>query len=119
MFEPIFRVLRRGKFLMGGRVLLLLSLVAVLCGCGGAESKTPQLQARLALNWYPEVEHGGFLAADVLGKFAAEEVSVEIIPGGPGAPQAVIAELAAGRTTEEFSTCAASWATSVFGRRRG
>ncbi|MFN5974121.1 MAG: ABC transporter substrate-binding protein, partial [Planctomyces sp.] len=97
MFEPIFRVLRRGKFLMGGRVLLLLSLVAVLCGCGGAESKTPQLQARLALNWYPEVEHGGFLAADVLGKFAAEEVSVEIIPGGQGAPQAVIAELAAGR----------------------
>lgn len=97
MFEPIFRVLRRGKFLMVGRVLLLLSLVAVLCGCGGAESKTPQLQARLALNWYPEVEHGGFLAADVLGKFAAEEVSVEIIPGGPGAPQAVIAELAAGR----------------------
>ncbi len=54
-------------------------------------------QVRLALNWYPEAEHGGFIAADVHGFYAAEKLSVEIIPGDPGAPQAVIAELAAGR----------------------
>ena len=60
-----------------------------------SEPATPT--AKLALNWYPEVEHGGFLAADTLGLFKAQNTSVEIIPGGPGAPQLVITELAAGR----------------------
>ncbi|MFM7866821.1 MAG: ABC transporter substrate-binding protein [Planctomycetaceae bacterium] len=99
---------------MSGRALLCLSLLAVVVGCGGeagqsaasggggsgtpgGADKSGLLPFRLALNWYPEVEHGGFIAADVQGKFAAEGVSAEIIPGGPGAPQAVIAELAAGR----------------------
>lgn len=53
--------------------------------------------AKLALNWYPEVEHGGFLAAQTLGLFQRQNLAVEIIPGGPGAPQLVITELAAGR----------------------
>ncbi|MEY2724260.1 MAG: hypothetical protein RLZZ458_127 [Planctomycetota bacterium] len=53
--------------------------------------------AKLALNWYPEVEHGGFLAAQTLGLFQNRNLAVEIIPGGPGAPQLVITELAAGR----------------------
>lgn len=54
-------------------------------------------QTKLALNWYPEVEHGGYVAAKTLGLFAGESVDVDIIPGGPGAPQLVITELAAGR----------------------
>ncbi len=81
-------------------------LVAILCsGCGesqqgplGGESQASALAPfRLALNWYPETEHGGFIAADVEGFYTEAGLAAEIIPGGPGAPQAVIAELAAGR----------------------
>lgn len=64
---------------------------------GGTQTTPAVLSAKLALNWYPEVEHGGFLAAETLGLFKAQNTSVEIIPGGPGAPQLVITELAAGR----------------------
>ena len=105
-------VLRQGGYRMRSQLLVLLCVLGLVCGCGGsveppagsdvgtataAQTTGTALSARLALNWYPEVEHGGFIAADVLGKFSAEGVAVEIIPGGPGAPQAVIAELAAGR----------------------
>ena len=64
---------------------------------GNAQAASAVLSAKLALNWYPEVEHGGFLAADTLGLYRQQNASVEIIPGGPGAPQLVITELAAGR----------------------
>lgn len=50
----------------------------------------------LALNWFPEVEHGGYYAALVHGYFAEEGLDVTIEPGGPRAP--VIAQVAAGRT---------------------
>jgi len=46
-----------------------------------------KVPTQIALNWYPEVEHGGYLAADTLGIFDAADLDVEIIPGGPGAPQ--------------------------------
>jgi len=73
----------------------------ILFGCAGGAS-TPQsvdgvAQVKLALNWYPEVEHGGFIAAKTLGLFDAEKLDVELVPGGPGAPQLVITELAAER----------------------
>lgn len=87
--------------------LFFMSLFAMLLvGCGetpsgsGSEgTQKPPLQktAKLALNWYPEVEHGGFIAASTLGLFADAKIEVEIIPGGPGAPQGVLAELQAGR----------------------
>lgn len=66
-------------------------IALILPGCADS-TKT-----KLALNWYPEVEHGGFIAAKTHSLFEQENVNIEIIPGGPGAPQAVIAELAAGR----------------------
>lgn len=47
------------------------------------------------LNWFPEVEHGGFYAAEVHGYFAEEGLQVAIQPGGPGAP--VIQQVAAGQ----------------------
>ena len=84
---------------------LLIVVMFAFCGCqenagssqrdGSAESS--KLRAQLALNWYPEVEHGGFIAAKTLGLFDEHNVDVEIIPGGPGAPQSIIAELAAER----------------------
>ncbi len=52
----------------------------------------------LALNWFPEAEHGGFYAALVHGYFAEEGLSVTIRGGGPKVP--VIADVASG--TVEF-----------------
>jgi NitT/TauT family transport system substrate-binding protein len=43
---------------------------------------------RLALNWFPESEHGGYFAALAGGDFAAHGLAVEIVPGGPGVPVA-------------------------------
>lgn len=66
-------------------------------GSGGTnKSAKPKLTTQIALNWYPEMEHGGYLAAKTLGLFSSVGVEVEISPGGPGAPQLVISELAAG-----------------------
>lgn len=79
------------------------TIVLLLCA-GGCSQETPTnapaqgtVPVRLALNWYPEVEHGGFIAAKTLGLFETEKLNVEIVPGGPGAPQLVISELAAER----------------------
>lgn len=40
----------------------------------------------LALNWYPEAEHGGFYAALVHGYFKEEGLNVTIRPGGLNVP---------------------------------
>ncbi|MEW6750199.1 MAG: ABC transporter substrate-binding protein [Candidatus Latescibacterota bacterium] len=61
--------------------------------CGGA----PEQAVRLALNWFPEAEHGGFYAAQVRGLFAEAGVPVEILGGGPDAP--VIQRVATGDVT--------------------
>ncbi len=64
-------------------------LFALLLGCGGAEqpaSPATDGQLRpvtLALNWFPEAEHGGFYAAKAAGYFEEEGLDVKIIPGGP------------------------------------
>ena len=50
----------------------------LLAACGGGKvSKT-----RLALNWKPDPEFGGFYAAD----FAKHGLDVDILPGGAGTP---------------------------------
>lgn len=85
---------------------MLLALTTVV-GC--SDSRTPlstdassdsagKLAAKLSLNWYPEAEHGGYIAGKALGLFETAGLDVEIVPGGPGAPTTIIAELAAGRT---------------------
>ncbi|MFN9717537.1 MAG: ABC transporter substrate-binding protein [Planctomycetota bacterium] len=85
----------------------LLSLVMVTSGCAESSTAPPtkigsadseKQSAKLSLNWYPEAEHGGYIAGDTLGLFDAAGLNVEIVPGGPGAPTTIIAELAAGRT---------------------
>ena len=82
-----------------------------LGGCGSRDSVTSQpsdaekagqtavvrTQVTLALNWFPEAEHGGYYAAQVQGFFAEENLDVKILPGGPGAP--VIQLLTAQRAT--------------------
>ena len=82
---------------IGYRLSLIgLSLVAVtlvtltLGGCQGTSSEATnesgRVKVRLALNWFPEPEHGGYYAALLGGDFAAEGFDVEIIPGGPDSP---------------------------------
>lgn len=41
---------------------------------------------RLALNWKPEPQFGGFYAAEQTGEFKKRNLDVEIIPGGAGTP---------------------------------
>ena len=61
-------------------------LVLGLAACGGGPA--PAHGVRIALNWFPESEHGGYFAALVEGDFAARGLAVEILPGGPGVPVA-------------------------------
>ncbi len=44
------------------------------------------VETTLALNWFPEAEHGGFYAALVHGYFEDAGLKVKIIPGGPNVP---------------------------------
>ena len=58
-------------------LLKVLPAVGLLAACGGKSSKI-----RLALNWKPDPEFGGFYAAD----YAKHGLDVEILPGGAGTP---------------------------------
>ena len=57
--------------------LQIVPAVAVLASCGKSPSKT-----RLALNWKPDPQFGGFYA----GPYQAHGLDVEILPGGAGTP---------------------------------
>ena len=95
------------------RIVSLLSLILLCAGCsgdstsdpgtapGGDEANAPTTDEQklrpveLALNWFPEAEHGGYYAALVHGYFEEAGFDVTIIPGGPGVP--VIQNVATGR----------------------
>lgn len=62
---------------------------------GVAASSPVPRSVTLALNWYPEAEHGGYYAALVHGFFEKAGLQVTIRPGGPGVP--VIQDVATGR----------------------
>lgn len=81
---------------------VLLSLVLMLAGCqpsapAKSTSTSTSTEVSLALNWFPEAEHGGFYAAVVHGYFAEEGLNVTIRPGGPGVR--VVADVASGAVT--------------------
>jgi NitT/TauT family transport system substrate-binding protein len=63
-----------------------LAICLLLIGCGAQPGAV-----RIALNWFPESEHGGYFTALVDGLF---EKPVEVLPGGPGVP--VIPRVASG-----------------------
>lgn len=75
----------------------LLAVLLALVACA-AEKEAPTADARpkvqLALNWFPEAEHGGLYAAAVHGYYEENGVEVEILGGGPDAP--VIQRVATG-----------------------
>lgn len=75
-----------------------LLLVVLFSGCDpSAESDGgPSLEAvTLQLNWFPEMEHGGFYAALVHGYFREEGLEVTIKAGGARTP--TVQEVATGR----------------------
>ncbi|MCP4816993.1 MAG: ABC transporter substrate-binding protein [Planctomycetaceae bacterium] len=71
-------------------LLSILLLMVGVVGCGSAPESSPSsgnlTKVTLALNWFPEAEHGGYYAALVNGYFEEEGLDVEIQPGGPGVP---------------------------------
>ena len=78
--------------------LLMPALLAGLLAACSPREEEPAAGAlprvELALNWFPEAEHGGFYAAQVHGFYEARGVEVDILGGGPEAP--VIQRVATG-----------------------
>ncbi|MCY1058565.1 ABC transporter substrate-binding protein [Nannocystis sp. SCPEA4] len=70
--------------------LVVACLLLVAC----AREQDPA-KVRIALNWFPEVEHGGYFAALVHGYYKEEGLDVELVSGRPEAP--VLPQVAAGR----------------------
>src|SRR5262245_101110 len=81
--------------------ILALAAAALVTGCsskegsGNAVAQPGKTQVKLALNWVPEPEFGGFYAARDNGSFAKEGLEVEIVGGGAGVP--VVQMVATGR----------------------
>jgi NitT/TauT family transport system substrate-binding protein len=100
-------------------IALLASGLCVGCGDTQTASSNPATAdlpaVRLALNWYAEAEHGGYVAAQQSDGYLKAGLNVEIRQGGPGAPNLVIQELAAGRI--RFAISSADLV--VLGRAKG
>lgn len=73
----------------------------LLLACRGDQDPS---RVRIALNWFPEAEHGGLFAALVHGYYKEEGLDVELVSGRPDAP--VLPQVAAGRS--EFGVADAS-----------
>jgi NitT/TauT family transport system substrate-binding protein len=83
-------------------------LLVILVGCNSRPNSAPEktgdnkpaasetqaaatdgkslIPVKLQLNWLPEMEHGGFYAAQVAGFYEREGLDVTIIAGGPETP---------------------------------
>jgi NitT/TauT family transport system substrate-binding protein len=87
--SPITRVSTWRRINPVWTLAVALAVLSAACrpasDAGSGPSSGPR-RVTLALNWFPEAEHGGFYAAQVHGYFAEEGLAVEIRPGGPGAP---------------------------------
>lgn len=85
-------------------------LLALLLACSGGSEPAPSADAdaptsvRLALNWYPEPEFGGFYEGVLGGHYEEAGFAVEIVPGGPGAPTLEL--LASGRAQAAITDAA-------------
>lgn len=66
-----------------------------ILGAMAAMGMSAQAATTLALNWFPEAEHGGFYAAQAAGLYSAAGLEVKLLPGGPGVP--VLQQVATGR----------------------
>ena len=102
------------------RTLLLALALLALVGCSkrsgdapAGAAAAPVAKVKLALDWVPEPEFGGFYAARETGVYARYGLDVEILGGGAGVP--VVQMVASGRA--EFGTTGAD--AVVMARARG
>lgn len=88
------------------RTSILLTLILVvgcradrdgsLASADGSRDRDPTaIAVQLQLNWFPDVQHGGYYAALVHGFYEQQGLQVTIRPGGPGVP--VVTQVASGR----------------------
>jgi len=72
-FQPEFRT---------ARVLLAAVLVFSFIGCRSSQTSLSNglTPVRLQLDWYPQPEHGGFFAAQLLGYYKEEGLDVSFLP---------------------------------------
>lgn len=82
---------RRSVLSLSGLALSALAVPAIACSKG----QVPHGRVQLALDWFPEPEHGGFFAAEVAGDYSSAGLDLEILAGHPDAP--VLPQVAAGR----------------------
>lgn len=97
------------------RLVACLYAVLLVAGCAEKPTETeggPE-KVTLLLNWFPEMEHGGFYAADIHGFYAEAGLEVDIVPGGAGVQ--VIPRVATGQA--EFGVGNADQV--IFGRAEG
>ncbi|HEV7732123.1 MAG TPA: ABC transporter substrate-binding protein [Candidatus Binatia bacterium] len=73
------------------RRLLAVAALVLLAACGGGSDGST---VRVALNWFPEHEHGGYYEALAGGGYRTAGLDVRILPGGPQAP--VLSRVASG-----------------------
>jgi NitT/TauT family transport system substrate-binding protein len=81
------------------RTRLFFSLLLLFTACGPSTESEPATDGipsvKLALNWFPEAQHGGYYAAQLRGLYREAGVNVEILGGGPDAP--VVQRVATGQ----------------------
>ncbi|MBZ5711522.1 ABC transporter substrate-binding protein [Nannocystis pusilla] len=83
------------SFLPRERIGALVHLVVACLLLVACAREQDPAKVRIALNWFPEVEHGGYFAALVHGYYKEEGLDVELVSGRPEAP--VLPQVAAGR----------------------
>ncbi|HEY1785425.1 MAG TPA: ABC transporter substrate-binding protein [Pirellulales bacterium] len=99
--------------IQGGRWTQLLVIAVLFAGCGRAEqgpdatpaaaeasgetgADRPLTKLTLALNWFPESEHGGYFAAQARGFY--QEAGLEVTIQSGGVSSRMIEEVALGRS---------------------
>jgi NitT/TauT family transport system substrate-binding protein len=74
------RILSQGALLLVICPVLTISLVLAGCRSHETASTNGLTPLRLQLDWYPQPEHGGFYAAQLLGYYKAEGLEVTLLP---------------------------------------
>lgn len=76
------------------RSLLLFAIAFSTVVSAGTFAEAAPTKLKLALNWKPEPQFGGFYAAETGGHYKKQDLEVEVVPGGAGTP--VVQMVAAG-----------------------
>ena len=74
--------MRTSRFFPFAALMLVAACAFSLAGCKGNQTAPTSGLApiRLQLDWYPQPEHGGFFAAQLLGYYKAEGLDVTLLP---------------------------------------